>query len=387
MSKRTVISIVLALLLIIAVTSSFLLFRSGFARTEQPKVVHTPPYSVHRSEEVPFSSNRALSMLPSQAPTALTPWGVALDYVHGFVWVAEPGCTPNPNKCASAVQGVLGQYALSDGNFIANYNEPDNYSSPFFVAVDGNGDVWFTQPSSDALGEFDPQDQSWQQWQLSQGSSPFDLTFDTHGNLWFTEFGTNNIGFFDPHTDMLVENPIPTPASNPYGITVDPHGTAWFTENATGIDQIGSFTTTTSGTIKITEHAVGAIRPHLITTDRAGNVWYSGGFGGNIGEFDPRSGNSISFVVNQGTCSSPTSCPGTHISGIYLDNKGNVWFTDALSQRVGYLVPASGQVVVRTLSYSNAHPYDGLLIDSSDRVWFTEEFGLNINMWPANIVK
>src|SRR5216683_912159 len=331
MSKRTVISIVLALLLIIAVTSSFLLFGSRFAPTEQPKVVHLPPYSVHRSEEVPISSHRALSMVVNQVATTLTPWGVALDYV--------------------------------------------------------NGDVWFTQPSSDALGEFDPQDQSWQQWQLKQGSSPFDMTFDTHGNLWFTEFGTNDIGFFDPRTDTLVENPIPTPASNPYGITVDPHGTVWFTENATGVDQIGSFTTTTSGTIKITEHAVGAVRPHLITTDRAGNVWYSGGFGGNIGEFNPRSGNSISFVVNQGTCSSPTSCPGTHISGIYLDNKGNVWFTDALSQRVGYLVPASGQVVVRTLPYNNAHPHDGLLIDSSDRVWFTEEFGLNINMWPANIVK
>src|SRR5258708_27793986 len=204
MSKRIVMSIVLALLLIIAVTSSFLLFGSRFAPTEQPKVVHPPPYSVHRSEESPISSHRALSMVVNQVATELAPWGVALDYVHGFVWVAEPGCTPSPDKCASAVQGVLGQYALSDGTLIANYNEPDNYSSPFFVAVDGNGDVWFTQPSSDALGEFVPQDQSWQQWQLSQGSSPLDLTFDTHGTLWLTQFGTNALRFFRPATLTLV---------------------------------------------------------------------------------------------------------------------------------------------------------------------------------------
>jgi streptogramin lyase len=386
MSKRTVISIVLALLLIIAGTGSFLISRFTFARTEQPKVVRPRSSVVHPSEEVPFASHRALSLVASQATTELTPWGVAFDYAHGFVWVAEPGCVPNP-KCPSGMQGVIGQYALSDGNFIANFAEPGGYSNPLFVVVDRDGDVWFTQPTSDALGEYDPRDESWHQWHLKRGSTPFDLTIDTQGNLWFTESGTNDIGFFDPLTQTLVENPIPTPNSNPYGITVDSQGTVWFTENAAGVNQIGSFTPTTSGTIKITEHAVGTLRPHLITTDRVGNVWYSGGFGGDIGEFKPRSGNSIRFIVDQGTFLSPAACPGSHISGIAVDSKGNVWFTDSLSQRVGYLLPATGQAVVQTLRDSNAHPYDGLIIDSSDRVWFTEEFGLTLNMWPTGIVK
>ena len=385
MSKRTVISIVLALLLIIAGTG-FFIFRSTFARTEQPKVVHTRSSVVHPSEEVPFASHRVLSMVASQATTALIPWGVAFDYAHGFVWVAEPGCVPNP-KCPSGTQGVLGQYALSDGNFIANFDEPGGYSNPLFVVVDKDGNVWFTQPSSDAPGEFVPQDESWHQWHLKRGSTPFDLVIDAQGNLWFTEFGTNDIGFFDPHTQTLVENPIPTPNSNPYGITVDPQGTVWFAENAAGVGQIGSFTPTTSGTIKITQHAVGAQRPHLITTDRAGNVWYSGGFGGDIGEFNPQSGNNLRFTVDQGTCLSSAACPGSHISGIAVDSKDNVWFTDSNSQRLGYLIPATGQVVAQTLRDSNAHPYDGLIIDSSDRVWFTEEFGLTLSMLPAGSVK
>jgi virginiamycin B lyase len=386
MNKRTVISIVLALLLIIVGTGAFFIFRSTFTRAEQPKVVHLTSSVVHQSEEVPFSSHRALSRVASQVATALTPWGVAIDYKHGFVWVAEPGCIPNP-KCPSIMQGNLSQYALSDGNFIANFNEPVGYSSPLFAVVDREGNIWFTQPTTDALGEYDPLDNSWHQWYLKQGSLPFDLTIDTNGNLWFTEFGTNDIGFFDPLTDTVVENPIPTPASNPYGITVDPQGTVWFAENATGVGQIGSFTPTTSGTIKITEHAVGVQRPHLITTDRAGNVWYSGGFGGDIGEFKPKSGISLRFAIGQGTCLSSSACPGTHISGIAVDSKDNVWFTDSDSQRVGYLLPTTGQVVVQTLQDSNAHPYDGLIIDNSDRVWFTEEFGLNLSMWPTTSIK
>jgi len=386
MSKRTLMGMALALLLIIAGTSAFLSFRSTFTRPEQPKAVRPPSYWVQRSPEVPLASHRALSMVASQRATALLPWGIAVDSLHGFTWVAEPGCEPKP-KCPSTLPGILGQYALADGTFITNFSEPGGYSSPLFVVVDGNGEVWFTQPSSDAIGEFDPHNESWQQWHLRKGSSPFDLVLDRNGNLWFTEFGASAIGFFNPRTHTLLEHPTPTPASNPYGITVDPQGTAWFTENAVGVDQIASFAPTLSGAIHIREHAVGGLRPHLIATDRAGNLWYSGGFDGDIGEFHPRSGSSTRFVVYRGTCSSPRACSGTHISGIAVDSKGQVWFTDSLSQRVGYLLAATGQVVTRTLAGSNAHPYDGLLLDGSDRVWFTQEFGLMLTIWPASLVK
>ncbi len=387
--KWATIGILLVLFAIImAGITAFLLSNSAspFARHAPPKVVLQPPYTVHRSEEVPFSSHREQSDVESQETTALLPWGIALDNARGFMWVAEPGCELKP-KCPATTQGILGQYAYSDSNFIQNFIEPIGYSSPLFVAVDKNGNVWFTQPETDAIGEFDIQSQNWNQWPLQKGSAPYDLTFDTSGNLWFTEWNTNKIGFFNPQTGQVVENPIPTPNSNPYGITVDPGGAIWFSENAPGVDQIGRFTPTPSGIIKITEHAVGAVRPHLITSDQAGNIWFSGGFNGDIGEFNPRTAQNTIFVVFQGVCLSPANCTGTHISGIDVDNKGNVWFTDSLSQRVGYLVPATGQVVARTIQSSNSHPYDGLLVDSSDRVWFTEEFGLRLTVWPASAVK
>jgi virginiamycin B lyase len=376
----------LVLLIIITGTGAFLLFKAAFSSPEQSQVVHPLHDSVPRSEGAPFSTHRALSIAANQAPTTLMPWGIALDEVHGYTWVAEPGCEPRP-KCPSNIQGIIGQYALSDGNFIQNINVPVGYSSPLFLALDANGDVWFTEPTTDAIGVFNPQDGTWNQWSLKKGSSPFDLIFDTQGNLWFTEFGSNKIGFLNLSTHQVIDNPIHTADSNPYGITITPQGTIWFTENAIGVDQIASFTPTSSGTIKITEHAVTAIRPHLIAADRAGNLWYSGGFGGNIGKFNPRSGSSSIFVVFQGACLTPPNCTGTHISGIEVDSKGNVWFTDSLTQQVGYFIPSSGRIVMRPTHTSNSHPYDGLLIDNSDRVWFTEEFGRTLTMWPASTVK
>ncbi len=384
MKKRAIIGIVLAVFIIASGASGIWIWRSVLAGSNQANTASALPYSVQRSEEDPLSSHRVLSTVASQQGTPLMPGGLTLDPMHGFVWVAEPSCEPKPT-CAGNIQGALGQYALSDGTFLANFTEPQGYSSPLFVAVDADGNVWFTQPSTDALGEFNPLTQSWNSWPVKKGSAPFYLTFDKQGNIWFTEYNSSNIGFFNPHTHKLVETPTPTANSNPYAITVDPQGTFWFSENAPAISQIGSFTPTQSGTIKITEYPVNTLRPHMIITDRAGNIWFSGGFQGTIGEFNPRSGNSKSFLVYAGFCYF-SACKGAHISGINVDSKDNVWFTDSIGSRFGYLIPSTGQVVAQT-SKLNTHPYDGLAIDSSDRVWFTQEYTLSLAMWPAGTLK
>ncbi|MBV9690889.1 MAG: hypothetical protein JO202_14420 [Ktedonobacteraceae bacterium] len=336
----------------------------------------------HISEEVPVSFHRTQSRLAGEAVTTLNPWGIAIDSKHGFVWVAEPGCEPVPT-CPSVFSGIIGKYALSDGSFIADFQEPQGYTSPLFVTVDSDSHVWFTQPNSNAIGELDPEHATWKQWQVKQGSMPYDLTFDIHSNLWFTEFGTSAIGFFNPQTHKLVETSTPTPRSNPYGITKDRGGHMWFTENRADIGQIGSFTPTLSGRITIVEYAVATPQPHLITTDPAGKIWYSEAFAGSIGEFNPSSGTSRNFPVSLGICPNPTVCSGTHISGIGVDGKGLIWFDDSLSGRVGYLNPFTGQVVVRTLDKSDAHPHDGLSFDNMNTLWFTEQNASALVRWPA----
>lgn len=378
--KTILIGIALGVVILLGGTGSAWLYFAAKPTAPVKPPVQLSSYALHRATEAPLSTHRTVSTAIAQQATSLMPWGITLDAAHGYVWVAEPGCNLTP--LCPATTGNIGQYAYSDGSFVQDINEPTGYTSPLFIAVDKNGFLWFTEPNSDAIGEYDPQSGSWNQWPLKKGAIPYDLVFDRQGNLWFTEYGTNSIGFLNTQTRTLVDNSTPTPNSTPYGIVMAPDGTLWFTENEDGLGQIGSFTPTTSGKITINEHKVVAQRPHLITTDKAGNIWYSDGFSGFIGVFNPRTGTSNQFLVYSGTCT-PTSCTGTHISGIAVDTQGHIWFTDSLSQRVGYLIPSSGQVVARTLKTNNAHPYDGLAIDSSNRVWFTDQFGLMLNLWPA----
>lgn len=302
-----------------------------------------------------------------ETPTQATPWGVAIDK-SSHVWVAEPGCDAQP-RCSNAFPSYIGEYNETNNTLVHNFLEPKSYSSPVFLAIDAKGNIWFTEPTTNAIGKLTPTaPPRWRQWTVpTANANPYDLIFDKNGNIWFTEFTGNKIGFFNTATQKFVETATPTPGSNPYGITKDPSGNIWFVENSQ--QKIARFMPTTTGAIKIIEQVInspGGPTPHLITTDKVGNIWYSEGFSGDIGEFIPKTKTHTNINVLTG--------PGPHISGIGVDSLGRIWFDDSLNARVGYYNPTKGTVTTLVLTNPNPHPYDGLALDSNNNAWFTEEF-------------
>jgi streptogramin lyase len=380
--SKTKISVIVGVVLALLIVASGVIVVPRFLNASQKST--RPNITYHRSAELAQPDHSAQSTVAVQSQTANNPWGITIDEQHGLVWVAEPGCDPTP-VCQSAFPSIIGEYSQADGSLIENFKEPDStYSSPLFVTLDNQGDVWFTEPTTDHIGELIPSTNIWHQWPLPKGTMPYDLLFDKNGNLWFTEFGSSAIGFFNPRTQLYVQTLLPTANSNPYGITMDIHGNIWFTENALNVEKIGTFTPTTTGKIQITEYVVPFKQPHLITSDKNGNIWFSGAFEGTIGKFDPATGVTQTYLVSLFCKQITTGICETHISGIVIDPHGNVWFTDSLGGRVGYLVPSSGQVFEAILSKHDAHPHDGLAIDNYGTIWFTEEFNFQLDMWPAD---
>jgi virginiamycin B lyase len=316
-----------------------------------------------------FASRGSIAFASSviETPTQTTPWGVAFDN-SGHIWVAEPGCDPNP-ICQSAFPSYIGEYNTANDTLVQNYLQPSGFSSPLFVAVDSTGHIWFTEPKSNAIGRLIPgSTPNWEQWTIpTPNAIPYDLVADKHGNIWFTEHGASEIGFFNTSTQTFVETPTPTAGSDPYGITLASGEKIWFAENT--VPKIGSFTLTASGSITIKEHTFStnpALTAHLITSDHAGNIWYSEGFAGQIGEWlPPKTSGNIPV----------STAPSSHISGISVDSKDRIWFDDSLNAVVGYYDPSTGTIKTLTLSDLGDHPHDGLAVDSSDNIWFTEEFG------------
>ncbi|HYU76933.1 MAG TPA: hypothetical protein VEL31_30050, partial [Ktedonobacteraceae bacterium] len=325
------------------------------------------------------------SIRETPTPSAI-PWSVAFDS-NGNVWVAEPGC--DGLNCTPQT-GAIAHFDHQNFSLLQDYKEPAGYSSPLFLAVDTQGNVWFTEPVTNAIGELilNNGTPNWKQWPVPTASaSPFDLAFDASGNLWFTEYNAGSIGEFVPSTQQFSETQTPTPNSNPYGI-VGPEprtGAMWFTENNSSVSRIASFVPPKSGSLdqsNINEYLTrntSNSTPHLLAFDKKGNIWWTEGFDGYIGSLAiSQASPGTSNGVNEYAVPPAQGCQNcTHISGIGVDSTGTIWFDDSLSSRIGSYIPGSGTFSMITVgggTNSNSHPHDGLAVDSNDNIWFTEEF-------------
>ncbi len=353
----------------------------------------SPHSAVHAAPTV-----REIFLPAGPTNVGINPWGVAFDN-QGNAWIAAPECDPSP-VCSIVRSGMIVEVNKASFSVVNTFTEPTDYSSPVFVAVDTQGNIWFTEPMSNAIGELtpnftDPAASTWHQWTVpTANAAPFDLAFDGQGHLWFTEVLAHAIGEFDLATQQITETPTPSGNSKPYGITgPDPlKGEMWFTENNSTVARIGSFappanSALTTGNMKeyLTRSGSTAATPHLITFDANGNIWWTEGMDRNIGRLVINKAKSgTSKGVTEYTVPYPDSaCPNAndcamHISGIGVDGTGTVWFDDSLTARLGSFTPNTGTFsMLPPLGggfLSNAHPHDGLAVDGNNTIFFTEEF-------------
>jgi streptogramin lyase len=305
------------------------------------------------------------------------PWGTAFDS-SGRVWVAMPGCDPSPACSASTPPGKLALFDPTTSSWATVVSLPAGYGQPLFVAVDKAGNVWFTMPVTNSIGEYNPVTATVSQWAVPTASAgPWDLAIDSTGKIWFTEHYVNQIGSFDPVTQTFHEVATPAANSNPYGITVDAAHDVWFTENNDAVALIGEYTaagTLNEYKIRNTQTAGTGLTPHMIIVAPNGSIWWSEGFVGaiatlNLAQAQPGTNNGVTEDFYVPSCS---SC-GEHTSGISADSLGNIWWDDSLQNTFGSFPLAGGSFAIYS-SPSEGHPHDGLNVDSQNRIWFDEEF-------------
>ena len=321
-----------------------------------------------------------ISSVTDYAAPGGDPWGTGFDK-SGRVWVALPGCDPSPSCSNTTPPGKLGLFDPSTSTWIVRVSLPSGYGQPLFVQVDSAGNVWFTMPVTNAIGEYNPASATVSQWPVpTAGGGPWDLAIDSSGNIWFTEHYVNKIGSFNPATQTFKE--ISTPATNsyPYGITIDHSGNVWFTENNDAVALIAEYTASAvlpklnEYKIRNTNTAGTGLTPHLIIIGPNGNPWWSEGWVSGIGTLNlsaatPGTNNGVTEYFYTPSCS---SC-GSHTSGISADTLGSIWVDDSLQNTFGSISTSGGPFTFYN-SPSGGHPHDGLNVDSQNRIWFNEEF-------------
>jgi streptogramin lyase len=305
------------------------------------------------------------------------PWGTAFDS-SGRVWVAMPGCDLSPACPTSTPPGKLALFDPATSSFVTVVSLPAGYGQPVFVTVDKTGNVWFTMPVTNSIGEYNPVTATVSQVAVPTASAgPWDLAIDSTGKIWFTEHYVNKIGSFDPVSRTFHEVATPAANSNPYGIALDAANNVWFTENNDAVALIAEYTaagTLNEYKIRNTATAGTGLTPHRIIVAPGGSVWWSEGFVGaianlSLGQAQPGTNNGVTERFYAQSCS---SC-GAHTSGISADSLGNIWWDDSLQNTFGSFPAAGGSFAIYS-SPSGGHPHDGLNVDSQNRIWFDEEF-------------
>jgi streptogramin lyase len=233
--------------------------------------------------------------------TAHGPEGIATG-PDGNLWFTEPS------------GNAIGR--ITPTGTITEFPLPTPSSNPWRIAAGPDGNLWFTQPAADEVGRITPAGKI---TEYPLPSSPQAITAGPDGNLWITEPApiANKIGRITP-SGQLTEFPIPTQFSDPTGITAGPDGNLWFTEQ--DADTVGRITpagTITEFPVPVCFEASG---PGEITAGADGNLYFTGGHCANTND------DSAGRMTPTGAFT-PLD-PLTLGAGITAGPDGNTWFTE-----------------------------------------------------------
>ena len=122
-----------------------------------------------------LSTPHAYATSYTQAATASNPWGISFD-AAGHIWVAEPACDASP-VCGIPPAGAIGEYNVATDTLVHTFTPPATYN-PVFLVVDSSGNVWFSDPTHNAIGEMVPATNTWTEWTVpTANAAPYDLQY------------------------------------------------------------------------------------------------------------------------------------------------------------------------------------------------------------------
>jgi virginiamycin B lyase len=234
---------------------------------------------------------------------------------------------------------------------------------PHDVAPADDGAVWYTAPSTGALGRLDPDTGSIHEIPLGDGSAPHGVIVGPDGAPWITDGGLNAIVRVDPDSEQVDVYPLPESAAdaNLNTAAFAPDGTLWFTGQSgvygrlrPGADAVEAF------------DAPRGAGPYGITVTPDGDVYYASLAGSHVGRVDPETA--------EVTILEPPT-PGQGTRRVWTDSEGRIWASQWDAGQVAVFDPATGEWREWRLPGDDPQAY-AVFVDDDDVVWLSD-FGAN----------
>lgn len=246
--------------------------------------------------------------------------GVVVDN-RNLVWVADEN---GP--------GRIWLFDPSNASFIRSYSGRTNNATDFFVTVDANDNVWFSELTGNNIGEIPFDSVNVIEYPLPTPNSGPSVIAIQNGTsyLWISEYYTNKIARFDMLNHSWKEYDLSPIPKNPLGLALDSAGNIWLAEHGgSSVDRyiVSSSTFTQYPTANAVDNITA---PATVSVDRSDRVWFVEHVANKVGRLDPKTGSTDEFVF-------PT--PGYSLQGFgsTLDSKGDFWFTLFSGNAIGVI--------------------------------------------------
>ncbi len=230
--------------------------------------------------------------------------------------------------------GKLGEFFGQNDSF-KEFQIPENNSIPSSLAIDGLGNIWFSdQSGSGSIWKFDPSTAKFAQFDtLTKKSTPLFILADQQNDIWFTEITADKIGELIYPGYQMVEYSLPTPNAEPVEMAWSLNKSSiWITEAESG--KIARFDVSTHNFVEYSAPTSLSLKdPVGVVADSLGNVWISEHGGSAVVEFTPSNSSFRAYPTSVPTGDFPISAVAT----IAMDSQGRLWFVEHYANEVGRL--------------------------------------------------
>jgi virginiamycin B lyase len=254
---------------------------------------------------------------------SLVSWGIAVDDARNLVWFTD--------QLANSVWSLN-----TTSESFTRYRVPTALASPYQVALDSNGNVWFTEIDGGKIGEITDSGAIREDEIPGTGpKGPAGIAIGAGDAVWFTEVYADAVGSLKNGT--FHEFPL-SGVTSPTGIAVDSDGDLWVTlHGASDFAELDPATNSTRIISTSVPTGLSSTLPYFVAVDPHGNVWFDEHYGNAIARFSPSNQTLVEYEV-------PTRVASlANISGaltIGLDPSGHPWFTEFYTGKVGTVDPA-----------------------------------------------
>jgi virginiamycin B lyase len=262
-------------------------------------------------------------------------------------WLAFP-----TGAFAQPAQPTMQEYAVPAG------------SHPHDVAPAVDGGVWYTAQTRGLLGWLDPSNGQVREIPLGAGSAPHGVIVGPDGAAWVTDGGQNAIVRVEPSTNEVRVFPLPAGSRNANlnTATFDRFGILWFTGQSGVYGRVDP----TTGDVQVYQAPRGSGPYGIIATPDGSRVFYASLAGSHIAEINLETGEAVPI-------DSPTPRQGAR--RVWTDSRGQIWVSEWNVGQVGRYDPVTGEWREWKLPGARPSTY-AVYVDEHDKVWLTD-FGAN----------